>query len=373
MAQGNLSPEKYEELFDAYRVKQSANHVSKATGVAHRTARRYIDDGDPARGLEALAIRFTREHTEIIRRREKKNVYTETQARVETMKQLRDLDDVIALAAVALKKALGKGNVTLSQFAKALQVRVLMLHDVGLVTEVEEEREERVSVEGRGPAALSFFGMTGKWPEEVKPAERPALLKASYAALLHDFTPGAHPPPPKALPPVQPTPPDQTKATAPPNPSQTPAPPQAIEIPHQGHTTPGAAHSPPSGAAAGPGPAAHIEITINQDERAINQELTEQAGQNQADGEPGDFTDGVVDEFTDCESSREEGDRVYNDRDADGVDEGGGGQDGEGVDYSGSVTGAGGRGGLEPELGAGAPEPDDSPAQDDDFIAFLNR
>lgn len=54
----SISIEKYNEMVDAFFEVQTVNHVSKVCGVHFQTAKRYIDKGDPTRGLTAIRLRF---------------------------------------------------------------------------------------------------------------------------------------------------------------------------------------------------------------------------------------------------------------------------------------------------------------------------
>lgn len=55
-----ISIEKYNEMFAAYLERQSAPHVARTCQVAERTARRYIDQGDPKRKLMSLKERLAK-------------------------------------------------------------------------------------------------------------------------------------------------------------------------------------------------------------------------------------------------------------------------------------------------------------------------
>lgn len=49
---------KYEEMFRAYLHKQTAEHVARITGVCTRTATRYIQKGNPRRGMPPIKQRY---------------------------------------------------------------------------------------------------------------------------------------------------------------------------------------------------------------------------------------------------------------------------------------------------------------------------
>ena len=63
-----LTLEEVDKMFQAYSVRQSANYVAETCKVHHKTARRYVDSGDPARGVEAFKVRLAHIRTEANRK-----------------------------------------------------------------------------------------------------------------------------------------------------------------------------------------------------------------------------------------------------------------------------------------------------------------
>jgi len=53
-----ITVEKYNEMYSAYRERQSVAHVAETCQVHWKTARRYIEDGDLKRHLRPIKIRF---------------------------------------------------------------------------------------------------------------------------------------------------------------------------------------------------------------------------------------------------------------------------------------------------------------------------
>lgn len=67
-ARGELPLETIELMWKAFLVRPSANHVCEVTGVHHKTARKYVDLGDPSRGIEPFAARLARLQLEASKR-----------------------------------------------------------------------------------------------------------------------------------------------------------------------------------------------------------------------------------------------------------------------------------------------------------------
>jgi hypothetical protein len=53
-----LSRDKYELLWSLYEQRQDARHVAKESGVGQKTVEKYIEEGDPSRGLLPLKSRL---------------------------------------------------------------------------------------------------------------------------------------------------------------------------------------------------------------------------------------------------------------------------------------------------------------------------
>lgn len=62
-----ISVQKYKEMYKAYIERQTASFVAKQCHVHVRTAAKYIEEGDPDRGLIPLAERFERVQAEASR------------------------------------------------------------------------------------------------------------------------------------------------------------------------------------------------------------------------------------------------------------------------------------------------------------------
>ena len=53
-----ITQEKIDGMFDAYLEKQTAVHIAETTGVHLNTANKYVNKGDPERGVQAFKTRF---------------------------------------------------------------------------------------------------------------------------------------------------------------------------------------------------------------------------------------------------------------------------------------------------------------------------
>lgn len=62
-----ISVQKYKEMYEAYVEKQTANYLVTNCKVCHETATKYIEEGDPDRGLIPIAERFRRMQQEAAR------------------------------------------------------------------------------------------------------------------------------------------------------------------------------------------------------------------------------------------------------------------------------------------------------------------
>lgn len=64
----SLPIQTYNEMFEAYLVVPSAAHAARMTGVSARCARKYVERGDPRRGLPPLRQRYDEIQAGIVRR-----------------------------------------------------------------------------------------------------------------------------------------------------------------------------------------------------------------------------------------------------------------------------------------------------------------
>ena len=98
MAATPITVEKYEEMFAAYRERQSAAFVARTCGVSEGSARKYINKGDAARGLAPLKRRLA----ELSRRTAERADYTRAKAEAETLDAARAAKRVVVRQLEAL-------------------------------------------------------------------------------------------------------------------------------------------------------------------------------------------------------------------------------------------------------------------------------
>ena len=80
-----ISVEKYNEMYAVYRERQSVDHVAKTCGVHWKTARRYIEDGDPKRHLRPIKVRYA----EVMIKAQAREDFTLAKANAEMRKAAR--------------------------------------------------------------------------------------------------------------------------------------------------------------------------------------------------------------------------------------------------------------------------------------------
>jgi hypothetical protein len=117
-----LSLAKIEEMFAAYAEKPSPGHVSAVSGVSPKTVQKYINDGDPVRGIEPFAQRMKRITRMAARRVEKKISYRKADAQAAAWEHLSLLDDCIVEALLHLRENMSKTKPKLHEIAKAVSI-----------------------------------------------------------------------------------------------------------------------------------------------------------------------------------------------------------------------------------------------------------
>jgi transposase len=122
MGNDKLTIEKVEEMFDTYVEHQSARQVSARCGVHYNTARKYIREGDQARGIEPFEQRCTRITKLAARRVEKRITYARADATAAAWQHLQLLDDVIIEALLRYRETIADGKPRLGDIVQAVKV-----------------------------------------------------------------------------------------------------------------------------------------------------------------------------------------------------------------------------------------------------------
>ena len=178
-----ITVEKYEEMFAAYRERQSAAFVARTCGVSEGSARKYINKGDAARGLAPLKRRLA----ELSRRTAERADYTRAKAEAETLDAARAAKRVVVrqLEALAADPAAKIANPTRT-LRDLHAVEAAILGGASEAVRVEESQcatcrddpfagmddAEVMAFLEEGVAALKRYGY-GKTEEEWK-AESPS-------------------------------------------------------------------------------------------------------------------------------------------------------------------------------------------------------
>lgn len=114
---------KYNEMLAAYCEQQSAEYVSKQCRVHWRTAEKYIERGDPDRGLEPLRKRFGR----IVRQAMRKSEQTLAEARAVHLRATQDLLTKYEAAIAELEPSELGANGLVQGLSKLIELREKML------------------------------------------------------------------------------------------------------------------------------------------------------------------------------------------------------------------------------------------------------
>jgi len=134
-----------EELFLKYTVKPTAGYVAKACGVSCHTAMKYIEQGDPARGIMPFKLRIKRVARMQARQTEERVAYSRAVALGAVWDHLERLDDVIDLAIENYQAKLSadagtpaRCKIDLGQLAKAIHASAaLKMQYKGYATDAE--------------------------------------------------------------------------------------------------------------------------------------------------------------------------------------------------------------------------------------------
>jgi hypothetical protein len=158
--------DKVEQMFDAYCENQSARYVSSACQVSRPTVQRYIDRGDPARGIQPLAVRLAKLTRHRARVKERRVVYETATMQAASQDQIKDLDELIELATHYCRVEIPKGSIhLLVQLAKTMQMRADLILKLNPFSESEVEHETLIAeFDGKTAAELDYYAIHSRWP-----------------------------------------------------------------------------------------------------------------------------------------------------------------------------------------------------------------
>lgn len=86
-----ISLDKYEEIYRTYLEDQNVGSVASKCGVDRRTVKRYLEHGDPARGLRSIRERFT----EVVNRAQEIEDMDKARTLAENLKLVREYKKVL--------------------------------------------------------------------------------------------------------------------------------------------------------------------------------------------------------------------------------------------------------------------------------------
>ncbi len=150
--------EKYNEMYAAWREKQSIDSVAKKCGVHWQTARRYIEDGDPKRHLRPIKIRFA----EVMVKAQKKEDYTLVRANAEMRKAARAYFTKLVQRIQKMKPEELDPNKVGTALREAQQIILKSFGEADLVVEAKGR------FEGWTIEELTVFSETGVAPARDK-------------------------------------------------------------------------------------------------------------------------------------------------------------------------------------------------------------
>lgn len=171
-----------------YRENPSCRHVSKVCNVSRATVKRYVELGDPLRGIMPFQVILA---TQTI---EETVEYSEDEAQKVAKDHIRRLDRVIDLMAKRAETELANPKKKISirgtDLAKAMQIRMQLVSVYKpwkltrtTTTTMEISGEAGGSFDGRSHLELYFFEEQGRWPEHDELAELEKLEDAKANVL----------------------------------------------------------------------------------------------------------------------------------------------------------------------------------------------
>lgn len=152
----------YQKMWKAYQQKQSVEHVRRTCRVAWRTADKYIDEGDPSRGMEPLRDRFAK----IMEKAQRDEDYGLVKARRDTLKLIRAYKTKLARRIASIEEK------DMSASIGSEIDRVARLEEEMLTKAPPSDQSVEALFEGWTDEEMDEYSKTGKWPDRPLDAPR---------------------------------------------------------------------------------------------------------------------------------------------------------------------------------------------------------
>lgn len=156
----------YQKMWAAYQQRQSVEHVRKACRVSWRTADKYIDEGDPTRGMEPLRDRFAK----VMQKAQRDEDYGLVKARRDTLTLIRAYKTKLANRI----KTITTDNMSAS-IGNEID-RIARLEEELLTKAPPSDQTAEALFEGWTDEEMEAYAQTGKWPD--RPLDAPAKEEA---------------------------------------------------------------------------------------------------------------------------------------------------------------------------------------------------
>lgn len=150
-----VSRQKYEQMFEAFVEKQSVESVRRRVRISWATASKYIEIGDPSRGMESLRERYAK----MQKTADRKADYSLARARADTLTLIR---------AYKTKLAQRIKQIDPAEMSTAIGNeidRVARLEEELLTKAPPQDTSAEGIFEGWTDEELESFAETGRWPD----------------------------------------------------------------------------------------------------------------------------------------------------------------------------------------------------------------
>ena len=162
-----ISVKKYEQVYQAFLEDQNIKSVAKHCGIDPRTARRYIEHGDPTRGMRPVRERFA----EVLRRAQEREDTDTAKALAENLRLVRQYKQILA---AKLDEQLSVDGKTLTPRASrelpaelsGAMERMIRL-EMSLLGEPDVKVETTSWFDGWTREEMYEYGRSGRVPERL--------------------------------------------------------------------------------------------------------------------------------------------------------------------------------------------------------------